>query len=998
MTVARTWVRTLALTGLCAALGALALAAPAPTYAAPPGGVVLPGHVPVAAVAKAHLLGRTAPNQRMSLALVLPLRNQPGLDDLLRRLYHPLDPFYGHYLTSQEFTAQFGPTQADYDKVAAFARAQGLTITGTHPNRALLDVAGPASVVESAFNIHLLRYQTATGRVFYAPDTDPTVPADLGGRLTGIVGLDNAAVIRPHYRLLGTPPIIPMQTGSGPGGALSPSDIKAAYNLSGVSQTGSGQTLGLFELDGYTASDITNYVNNFGLRAVPLQNVLIDGFNGSAGSGAGEVTLDIELQNALAPGANKIIVYEAPNSFQGLVDEYNRIATDNLAKEISTSWGLYESGAGSSTLNSENTAFQQMSAQGQSIYAAAGDSGAYDDGSTLSVDDPASQPYMVGVGGTHLATNGGGGSYSSETTWNGGSISAGAGGGGISSVWAIPSYQSGVVSGPSQGSTTMRNVPDVSLDADPNTGYAIYQGGWQIYGGTSCAAPLWAAFTALVNQQRVATSQALLGFANPSIYNVAKGSRYASDFHDIADGSTNLHYPAVAGFDDATGWGTFNGANLLADLAGSSGGSNPPTISSLSPSSATAGGAAFTLTVNGTNYVSGATVNWNGSARTTTFVSATQLTAAITAADIATAGTASVTVTANSQTSNTATFTVNNPAPVLNSISPNSATAGGSAFTLTANGSGFVSSSKINWNGTALTTTFVSASQLTASVPASDIASAGTASVTVVTPSPGGGTSGAQTFTISNSTVPTISSLSPSSATAGGAAFTLTVNGTNYVSGATVNWNGSARTTTFVSATQLTAAITAADIATAGTASVTVTENSQTSNTATFTINSAQAQQLLGNPGFENGSSNPAPWHPTAGVIDNSGFEPPHSGSWVAWLCGYGFTHTDTLYQTVTIPSTISKATLSFWLHIDTAETTTTTAYDTFKVQIRNTSNAVLTTLATYSNLNAASGYSQKSFDVTAYKGQTIRVYFIGSEDSSLQTSFVIDDTALNVQ
>jgi serine protease len=152
--------------------------------------------------------------------------------------------------------------------------------------------------------------------------------------------------------------------------------------------------------------------------------------------------------------------------------------------------------------------------------------------------------------------------------------------------------------------------------------------------------------------------------------------------------------------------------------------------------------------------------------------------------------------------------------------------------------------------------------------------------------------------------------------------------------------------------------------------------------------------QILGNPGFETGTA--SPWVATAGVIDSSAAEPAHSGSWKAWLDGYGTSHTDSLYQQVAVPST-SSATLTFWLHIDTAETTTTTAFDTLKVQIRNSSNTVLATLATYSNLNKNTGYAQKSFNVTAYSGQTIRVYLLGVEDTSLQTSFVCDDFALNV-
>jgi hypothetical protein len=175
--------------------------------------------------------------------------------------------------------------------------------------------------------------------------------------------------------------------------------------------------------------------------------------------------------------------------------------------------------------------------------------------------------------------------------------------------------------------------------------------------------------------------------------------------------------------------------------------------------------------------------------------------------------------------------------------------------------------------------------------------------------------------------------------------------------------------------------------------------NVGTSATVTVTVsNTTTAQQLLGNPGFENGSSSPAPWTVSAGVIDNSTGEAAHSGSWKAWLDGYGTTHTDSIVQTVTIPSTVTTATLTFWLHIDTAETTTTTAYDTLKVQIRNSSGTVLATLATYSNLNKATGYSQKSFNLIAYAGQTIQVYLVGTEDASLQTSFVVDDFALNVQ
>jgi hypothetical protein len=195
--------------------------------------------------------------------------------------------------------------------------------------------------------------------------------------------------------------------------------------------------------------------------------------------------------------------------------------------------------------------------------------------------------------------------------------------------------------------------------------------------------------------------------------------------------------------------------------------------------------------------------------------------------------------------------------------------------------------------------------------------------------------------------------------------------------------------------------ISVASTATAGTSTITVTGTGGSithSTTVLLTVTTGGITQLLGNPGFENGSGSPAPWTTTAGVIDNSASQAPHGGTWKAWLDGYGTTHTDSVLQTVAIPATATTATLAFWLHIDTAETTTTTAFDTLRVQIRNTAGTVLSTLGTFSNLNRAAGYTQRSFDVTAFKGQTVQVFLVGAEDSSLQTSFVVDDFTLNVQ
>jgi|HubBroStandDraft_6_1064221.scaffolds.fasta_scaffold00458_1 hypothetical protein len=289
----------------------------------------------------------------------------------------------------------------------------------------------------------------------------------------------------------------------------------------------------------------------------------------------------------------------------------------------------------------------------------------------------------------------------------------------------------------------------------------------------------------------------------------------------------------------APGGGTTTAINFVVN--------NPiPGITTLSPAGGLVGGAAFTLTVNGTGFVNGSTVNYNGFARVTTFVSSTQVTAAITAADIAAVGAFPVTVTnpvPGGGTSVAVNFNVTNPPPTITTIAPNSATAGGAAFTLTVNGTAFVNGATVNFNGGAATTTFVSATQLTAAITAAQIATGGTVNVTVTNPAPGGGTSGAATFTINNP-APTITTISPTVATAGGPAFTLTVNGGSFVASSVVNFNGKAEATTFVSPTQLTAAITGADIATAGTVNVTVTNPAPgggTSTAATFSINNPVA-------------------------------------------------------------------------------------------------------------------------------------------------------------
>ncbi len=536
--------------------------------------VRLSGHVPFHALSNAIFLEHLDSTVDVPVSFTLPLRNQEVLKDLVRRIHDPNDQeYFGKYLTSEEFNERFAPTEDDYNAVIEYAQDLGFTVTGTHSNRTLLHVKAKSADVENAFNLALHHYQRVDGRKFYAPDQDPEVSASMTSIISGIVGLDNHGVRRSYHRArrvendqhalnVSSPNAFP----SGPNGGFAPGDLLKAYNLEGVSQNGSGQIIALFELGSYSTSDINEYAQQFNLPTPQLKNILV---NGGSGSGIDpEVTLDIELALALAP-ESQIYVYEGPNSDQGVLATYNRIATDNIAKQVSTSWGMGEVLSSTQQLNAEHAIFLQMAAHGQTMYAAAGDSGAYDDYQENPVkqrvvDDPASQPYVTAVGGTRLTVNSQTGTYQGEVVWNNG-LGNGAGGGGVSVVWPMPNWQAPVHN---TFSKSHRNVPDVTLNADPNSGYAIYYNGqWTIYGGTSCAAPLWAAFTALVNEARVANNQAVLGFANPTFYPIGRGAAGKTNFHDVTKGN-NLFYNAEPGYDNASGWGSFNGAILFKTLTG----------------------------------------------------------------------------------------------------------------------------------------------------------------------------------------------------------------------------------------------------------------------------------------------------------------------------------------------------------------------------------------------------------------------------------------------
>jgi hypothetical protein len=534
---------------------------------------VLSGHVPHA-VANSRVLNHLADETRLQLAIGLPLRNQDELDTLLEQLQDPASPKFRHYLSAQQFAAEFGPTEQDYQALIRFAHENGLVITGTHPNRVLLDVSGEASEIEKALHVKMMVYDHPIRGRFYAPDREPSL--DLQVKVLDIGGLDNFVLPQPmSLKKIPLEKADPYVTGSGPGGYFIGKDFRAAY-APGVSLTGSGEVVGLLEFDGFYPGDVQKNAAQAGVAPVPTQTVLLDGFNGAPGSSNIEVILDIVMVSDMAPGLSKVMVYEGytPN------DVLNRMATDNLAQQLSSSWGF---GINATT----EQIFKQYIAQGQSLVQASGDSGAYKNG----VMTPSDDPNLTVVGGTSLTTSGAGGPWQSENTWSGS-------GGGVSTVYAIPSYQQGLSMAANGGSTKMRNIPDLALTADIQMFLIQSNGQAVVVGGTSAATPLWAGFIALANQQAAANAKTRIGFLNPLVYGIGKGNNYSADLNDIRSGNDN-GFSAVSGYDLATGWGSPAGQHLINDLTGTSGQPSfllSSSASALSLSRSSMGAATITVT------------------------------------------------------------------------------------------------------------------------------------------------------------------------------------------------------------------------------------------------------------------------------------------------------------------------------------------------------------------------------------------------------------------
>jgi kumamolisin len=505
-------------------------------------------------------VGAADPKQQIEVSVFLRRGSKPGEFPPAALMGARL-PHERKYLTREEFARLHGASAADVKKIRAFAAQYGLRVVSEDRASRMVKLSGTVQSFNDAFGANLRRYEHRSG-AFRCRTGSLTIPAELELVVEGVFGLDNRPQTKAHFRLRKKKPNVHAKAAAA---SYSPLQVAQAYGFpSGA--TGAGQCIGVIELGGgYRASDLDAFFRSLGITTPKVTAVSIDGAanspTGDASGPDGEVELDIEVAGAIAPGA-QIATYFAPNTDQGFIDAVSTAVHDAKLKLsiLSISWGGPEDTWTAQSRDALNSACQDAATMGVTVLAASGDDGA-SDGSTSgtpTVDFPAASPYVVGCGGTKLTISGA--AIGSEQAWNELSANEGATGGGVSEVFALPSYQQGANVPKAPNGFVGRGVPDVAGDADPETGYNVFVDGQQtVIGGTSAVAPLWAGLLALINES-LGTN---VGYVNALLYS----AKVEPTFHDITSGS-NGDYSAGKGWDACTGLGSPNGAALMKALRG----------------------------------------------------------------------------------------------------------------------------------------------------------------------------------------------------------------------------------------------------------------------------------------------------------------------------------------------------------------------------------------------------------------------------------------------
>jgi kumamolisin len=507
---------------------------------------------------RGQITGPCDGNELVRATVMVRRKNAREFEHLVRRFEQRRLSDQVQPLTSEEFAERFGADPVDLESVADFAAQNGLRVEETDAARRTTVLSGTVEQMNKAFGVALQKCEEE-GRTFRVREGSISVPETISGIVTGVFGLDERPQAKPHFRLqsAATQPV-----------AYSPVQVASLYHFP-PNTTGVGETIGIIELGGgFETTDLDNFFQSLGITTSPqVTAVSVDGAENVPGgdpSGAdGEVELDIEVAGSVAPGAAQK-VYFAPNTDQGFMDAVSSAIQDSEVSIISISWGEAESEYTTQTLNSFNQIFQDAVTLGKTVFVASGDNGSSDgvtDGQNH-VDFPASSPYVVGCGGTTLEASADGSTIESETVWNEDAQGEGATGGGVSDVFPLPSYQANANVPPPQNSAGGRGVPDVSGDADPETGYnVLIDGSNQVIGGTSAVAPLYAGLFARINEALRGQNLPRVGFVNPQLY------QFPGAFNDITSGN-NGAFQAGPGWDAASGLGSPNGDSLLADLSG----------------------------------------------------------------------------------------------------------------------------------------------------------------------------------------------------------------------------------------------------------------------------------------------------------------------------------------------------------------------------------------------------------------------------------------------